>query len=60
MPFRVPLTAFFDVQVRVEEFPETMEVGFALIPAATAPDAPTVTVTELVAVAPEADCATKV
>jgi len=37
-----------------------MDVGLALIPAATAPDAPTVTVTELVAVAPEADCATKV
>jgi hypothetical protein len=60
VPFKAPLTALFDVQVRVEEVPETMDVGLALIPAATAPDAPTVTVTELVAVAPEADCASKV
>ena len=60
VPFRSPLTALFDVQVRVAEFPETIDVVFALIPAATGPDEPTVTVTELEAVTPDADCAASV
>ena len=50
-PFRDPLAAFFDVQVRVEELPETIEVGLAEIPAATVPpDAETVTVVAAVVV----------
>jgi hypothetical protein len=59
-PFRTPLVAFFEVQVRVAEFPETIDVALAVIPAATGPAAPTVTVVALVAVAPDADCATTV
>ncbi len=60
-PFRDALAALFDVQVRVEELPETIEVGLAEIPAATGPpDAETVTVVAAVAVWPESDCATRV
>jgi hypothetical protein len=59
-PFRDPLTAFLEVQVRVEGFPETIDVGLAEIPAATGPDAEIVTVAALVAVWPDADVATNV
>ena len=60
VPFKSPLVAFLDVQVSVAEFPETIDVGFDEIPAATGPEAPTVTVTALEAVAPDADVATSV
>lgn len=42
-PFRVALTAFVDVQVRVELPPEEMDAGLEVIPAVGAPEA-TVTV----------------
>ena len=52
-PFRVALTALVDVQVSVELLPDTMEVGFALIPAVGAPPPPvTLTVTWPQSVAP--------
>jgi hypothetical protein len=65
VPFRLPLTAFLEVQVRVEDCPAAMEVGLAAIPAATDPevagaDAATVTVTAFEAVAPAADVAANV
>ena len=58
-PFRVALTAVVEVQVRVELPPETMDIGFALIPA-VGPLEPTVTVAWAVAVAPDELVATKV
>jgi uncharacterized protein (UPF0212 family) len=58
-PFRVALTALVEVHVKVELPPETMDTGFALIPAVGSAD-PTVTVTWAVAVAPEELVATKV
>ena len=60
VPFKSPLVAFFDVQVSVAEFPETIDVAFDEIPADTGPEAPTVTVTALEVVAPDADVATSV
>lgn len=60
VPFKSPVVAFFDVQVRVAEFPATIEAVFDEIPAATGPDAPTVTVVEFDTVAPDADVATSV
>jgi len=57
-PFRVALTALVEVQVSVELAPETMETGFALIPA-VGPVEPTVTVAWAEAVTPAALVATK-
>ena len=42
-PFRVALTAFVDVHVRVELPPDAIDAGFAVIPAVGA-GGPTVTV----------------
>ena len=60
VPFKSALTAFFVVQVRVEPFPATMEVGIAVIPAAGGPPDVTVTVVWAVAVAPDELVAMKV
>jgi hypothetical protein len=58
-PFRVALTAFVEVHVRVELPPGEIEVGLAVIPA-VGPAEPTVTVAWDVAVAPEEPVAIKV
>lgn len=58
-PFNFALTALVEVHVSVELPPETMETGFALIPA-VGPVEPTVTVALAVAVAPDEPVATKV
>ena len=66
VPFRSPLTAFFDVHVKVEEFPAVIDVALALIPAATVPEdeldeeVVTLTVTAFDTVAPVLDVAIKV
>jgi hypothetical protein len=57
--FNVALAALVDVQVRVEELPAAIEVGFAEIPAVGGPPEETVTTAWAWAVVPEEAVATK-